>query len=394
MASAPLMGLLDLRNRAVPDRLVPAIREVLATAGLGDARFYLVDYSQHTLQPLATDGPPFDIDSTAAGRAFRQSTPFRQSSGTGLDGAQRRVWIPLLDHGSRLGVLGVEVAPEDELPDVELQRLADLVTMLLLTAEPYSDQMNRARRRSSLQLATELRWDLLPPLSLLIPSLCIAGVLEPAYEVAGDAFDYAVNDGVAHFAVLDAVGHGLEAARIVDLAIGAYRHQRREGADLASVYRCVDDIVLKEFAGEKFVAAHLATLELDTGRVSWVAAGQPPPFLLRRGGAHDLHGPVSTPMGIGASAEPHVSTRQLEPADTLLLFSDGVTEARSADGELFGRSSLVDLSVRAAHSREPAPEMVRRLVHAVLDHVGAPLRDDATVLAVQWKPEGREQRGG
>lgn len=381
MARLPLLELLELHSQSVPDQLVAAVRELLAGAGLGDARFYLADYSQHSLRPLSGGGPPLDIDSTAAGRAYRQ-----MSAHYG-DRARRQLWLPLLDHGSRLGVLGVRVDPDSGLTERELQRLADLVTMMLVSARLYSDQTHRTRRATPLEMGTELRWDLLPPLSLFTPALCLAGMLEPAYEVAGDAFDYAFDDGVAHFAVLDAVGHGLEASSIVNLVIGAYRNQRREGADLVALYRYLDDIVVKEFASEKFVTAHLGELDITEGRLSWIAAGQPPPLLLRRGRSHDLQGVIVTPVGMGFTVEPEVTTHQLEPQDTLVFFSDGVTEARSGEGELFGRQALRDLLTRAAHSHDPATEMVRRLVHAVLDHVGAPLSDDATVLALQWRPD-------
>ncbi len=269
----------------------------------------------------------------------------------------------------------------------DLRRLAELVTVLLISFFPFTDQPDHAKRAAPLEMGTELRWDLLPPLTLLATSVCIAGALEPAHEVAGDSFDYALNGDLVQLAVLDAVGHGLEAARIVNLSIGAYRHVRREGATLAESYRRVDEVLLKEFAAEKFVTAHLAELDVSSGRLSWIAAGQPPPLLLRHGRTHDLTGTVATPMGMGFSSEPVVSARQLEPGDALLFFSDGVTEARSSGGEVFGRESLAELFVRSAHSREPAPELVRRLVHAVLAHVGAPLRDDATMLFVQWRPD-------
>ena len=74
----------------------------------------------------------------------------------------------------------------------------------------------------------------------------------------------------------------------------------------------------------------------------------------------------------------------LEPDDTVLLYTDGVTEARAADGELFGLHRLTDLLEREAASEEPPEEMLRRLVRELLDHQPDGLRDDATFLLLRW----------
>ncbi len=67
-----------------------------------------------------------------------------------------------------------------------------------------------------------------------------AGALEPAYDVAGDSFDYALNDDVLHLCMIDAMGHGLDAAVMATLAIGAYRHARRIDVELADLYAAMD----------------------------------------------------------------------------------------------------------------------------------------------------------
>jgi serine phosphatase RsbU (regulator of sigma subunit) len=82
-----------------------------------------------------------------------------------------------------------------------------------------------------MSLAAEMQWQLLPPLTLVTPRVVIAGLLEPAYEVAGDAFDYALNGDTAHLAVIDPVGHDLAATVLAAVTVGGYRHSppRRPG---------------------------------------------------------------------------------------------------------------------------------------------------------------------
>jgi serine phosphatase RsbU (regulator of sigma subunit) len=83
---------------------------------------------------------------------------------------------------------------------------------------------------------------------------------------------------------------------------------------------------------------------------------------------------------------------ELEPDDMLLLYTDGVTEARTADGELFGLDRLSDLLEREAASGRTAEELLRRLARSVLDHQAGGLRDDATLLLVQWTGPGHPPR--
>jgi serine phosphatase RsbU (regulator of sigma subunit) len=75
----------------------------------------------------------------------------------------------------------------------------------------------------------------------------------------------------------------------------------------------------------------------------------------------------------------------------VLLYTDGVVEARDADGQFFGIDGLADLVSRQAIAGQPAPETMRRLMHAILDHQAGALRDDATTMLLEWRAGG-EQR--
>lgn len=209
-------------------------------------------------------------------------------------------------------------------------------------------------------------------------------MLEPAYDVAGDAFDYAVDDGVLHFAVIDGMGHGIGATALADLAIGSYRHARRGGAAIGEIHTAVDEALDQVFGDLSFATGIIARLYLKEGRLEWSCAGHPRPLLLRdRKVVAELDSEVTVPFGVGTGAAP-VTTADLEPGDTLLLYTDGVTDVRVADGELFGVDRLIDLLEREAASETPPEELLRRLVRAVLDYQGGELRDDATLLLVRW----------
>ncbi len=124
---------------------------------------------------------------------------------------------------------------------------------------------------------------MLPPLTSTGKHVGIACVLEPAYEVAGDAFDYAVNAGVLHLGIFDAMGHGLEASRMASLTVAAYRWARRRDLDLPETFRAMDEALSAEFGEEQFVTAQFGTLDPERGTLRWLNAGHPAPLLLRRG---------------------------------------------------------------------------------------------------------------
>jgi serine phosphatase RsbU (regulator of sigma subunit) len=98
------------------------------------------------------------------------------------------------------------------------------------------------------------------------------------------------------------------------------------------------------------------------------------------------------PIGLGVLG-PIVGTLSevaLEPGDGVLLYTDGVTEARDPDGESFGEQRLRDLLARERLAGGPPQEVIRRLVRSALDHAQVRLRDDATMLYIRWNPERPE----
>lgn len=375
-----LASLIEHSHELHPDDVPAMLRDAGALLPARGVTAYVVDYDQRMLVPLGNPGlEALSIDGSLAGRAYQQLNIVVETVADGV-----RLWVPALDGADRIGVVAVEVDDDDAQIRRRAAHLASLAAGLIESKAAFGDHLELARRRREMDLAAELRWSMLPPLTFSSPYVAVAGLLEPAYEIAGDCFDYALNGGVLHLAILDAMGHGLEATRIANLALAAYRHARRRGLALTDTFREIDAAVAATFGDERFVTGQLATLALDTGELSLVNAGHPRPFLVRNNkwiGAIECD--TRLPLGLG-DVVVDASTTSLEPGDTLLLFTDGVTEARSETGELFGGERLADLLVRSIASGLPAAETVRRLVHALLAHEQA-LQDDATLLLVEWR---------
>jgi serine phosphatase RsbU (regulator of sigma subunit) len=294
--------------------------------------------------------------------------------------------VPLLDGTDRLGVLGVTVDRDDPAPRWLCRQLASLAALFLISKGQNSDHFFWIRRRRSMSLPAEMQWQLLPALTVATPRVAVAGTLEPAYDVGGDAFDYAINGDVAHIAIIDAMGHGLQASQMAAVAIGSYRHSRREHHGLVDTHRAMDAVVAAQFGQDRFATAQLAELHLDTGELVMLNAGHPPPLLVcRNGGSRSVPCSPALPVGFGGEETPPLTTVQLEPGDRLLLFTDGVVENRTPDGEPFGEARLREAFRRECAADRTASETVRQLARTFLAEHEGKTRDDATWVLVEWR---------
>jgi hypothetical protein len=344
-----------------------------------DPVVYLADFAFKVLFPLAVGVAGQDVAGTMAGRAFTTGQPVTSPR----DGSVR-VWVPVVEQTTRTGVLGVTVPDASAQVLAQVESLGVFAGLVVASAARVSDVPYVRRRGRAMSLPAGMQWDLLPPLSARTAGALIAGVLEPAYDIAGDAFDYAVNGADLHFAIIDGLGHGIGSTLLTGLAVGAYRHARRAGAPVAGMHAAIEAALAGYYDDYSFATGIIARLATGSGRLEWSCAGHPRPLLLRgRKVVAELGCDSVLPFGLGDPA-PEPGIEQLQPDDVVLLYTDGVTEARTPDGEQFGLDRLADLLEREAASGRPAEELLRRLVQSVLDHQAGGLRDDATLLLVQW----------
>ncbi len=360
--------------------LATLVQTAGSAVGASDARILVADYSLTSLQELGDYGPTgahFALDGTSPGLSFARGTVI-------VSPDEDKVWLPLTEGSERIGVLELtHPAWSDELAALSQQILAILV-LVLVSKRRYTDVVLRSRRSEPLSLAAEMQWDLLPPLAVGTHAVTVSGILEPAYSIGGDSFDYAVNPGRLEFAITDAVGHGMSAVLMSVTAINSLRNARREGASLETAFRDTDAIIERHFGEANFVTAQIGALELATGELTWVNAGHPLPLLIRDG---TYIGPLecrpSLPLGLGGHVKETASHR-LQPADRVLFFTDGVVEAHVPGGNQFGIERLADFLVRATLDGVSPAETVRRLSASILEYNGAELDDDATLLLLEY----------
>ncbi|WP_199509619.1 PP2C family protein-serine/threonine phosphatase [Nucisporomicrobium flavum] len=371
--------ILDQSHLWRPEDLAGVVDGAAARLGL-TATIYLIDHEQRFLRPLDVPGrklpEPLAADGTTGGEAFTrvESIP-----------AGDRVWSPMVNGTDRLGVIDYTLpagADHEFIRQCEL--VAGLVGHLITTTRPRGDGLRLAQRSQPMTPGAELLWQLLPPLTVSVRDFAVSAVLEPSYDVGGDAYDYVVDDRRPQFVVLDAAGRRLRAGLAAAVVLSSIRASRRAGGDLLEQARAADAELLAQFSDARFATAVLAELDLGTGVLRYVNAGHPPPLVMRDGKiVETLTAGRRMPLGI---PDPQATYGEvtLHPGDRLVLYTDGVSEARNAAGEQFGTRRLAELAERHSTDDLPLSEGLRRLAHAVLAHQDGPPSDDLTLLLVEW----------
>jgi serine phosphatase RsbU (regulator of sigma subunit) len=396
----PVGRLLRLAQAADPQQVVETLSLTVAELGGSDVVMFLIDYDHSRLKPHpdvlphGEDPSIVSLEGSMAGRVFTSGRPLSARRDDGW-----HVWVPVAERAQKLGVLSMTLPTWNEQVEGLCVELGIAAAHLVSTANGYTDRLHLLRRRKNMSLAAEMQWGVLPPLTFSMDGTTVAGLMEPAYEVGGDCFDYSLNGDVLDIAMFDAMGHGLRSAVLGSLAVSAYRNTRREQplADLQTLLTEVDAVITEYAVGDAFVTALFAQLDVTTGQLTWATAGHPLPLHVRHGATLSVGGALpAAPLGLGSIAKTdgavEVAEASLEPGDGVLFYTDGVVEARNPNGEEFGVDRLADLLERESGSGWDPAEVLRRLVHSVLEHHGTRLRDDASTLYLRWEAPAASRR--
>ncbi|WP_055587959.1 PP2C family protein-serine/threonine phosphatase [Peterkaempfera griseoplana] len=382
-----LLDLLTEAQQTVPYRLPGVVNRCAELLGLCAATVYLVDLQQRLLIPLEDTVEPLSVEATEAGWAYRTLSVRVHETGGCVT-----VWIPLVDGAERLGVLSVRAGALDGTGLRRCRMLAAVLAMVVTSKRAYSDWFVARTRRLDMELPAEMLRAFLPPRSIGRAGVTSTAVLEPAYEISGDAFDHSLIRNVLYASIFDAMGHDLASGLTTAVAMAGCRSARRSGADLPDTVHTVDE-ALAQWLPDQFCTGVLCQLNIDAGLLRWCNCGHPPPLLIRGERVLDraLERAPQPPMGLPhllGPARREVHETVLEPGDRVLLYTDGVTEAR-AGGTEFGLDRFADFIIRSAAAGQEPAEVLRLLIHAILDHQDHNLSDDATILLVEWRPPGR-----
>jgi serine phosphatase RsbU (regulator of sigma subunit) len=398
MSRLDLADLLEAVENAPPVAAADVVGEQLAQAvDASEVSFLIADFSGDGVIRLSHDEalPTSSPDREAAervslygsghGRALRDQAlqVDRQSDGW-------QVLAPVTNRGEAIGVLELHVPEypdEDCLADVALA--AHALAYVVIANRRFTDLYEWGQRSVPLTLAAEIQHRLLPSAyTCEAGQFSVAGWLEPAGNIAGDTFDFSLDRDTLHLSMTDAMGHSVQAAMLASVLVGALRNARRARVGLAEQARLASTSLAEHFHRCEYVTGQLVRVDLESETAEIVQAGHPPPLRLRDGRVTPVELMTDLPFGWGEH-EYRVQPLPLEPGDRLVFLTDGLLERNASDLD------IVSLVIEGAQMH--AREAVQHLVKAVLRQTEGELKDDATVMCLDWHggpPRSRTSSSG
>ena len=351
-----------------------------------DVSFLIADFSGHALVRLGHADSPAATrtqgDETAERVSLVGSSPGRALATQsivvepGPHGA--RLFAPVTNRGEAIGVLELVLGGQpDEQLLAEVAFAAHALAYVIIANRRFTDLFEWGQRSVPLSLAAEIQHRLLPgSYTCEAGQFTIAGWLEPAGNVGGDTFDFALERGMLHFSLTDAMGHEVNAALLATLMIAGLRNARRAGVGLADQVRLASEGLADHAPQGGFVTGQVGRIDLRTRTATIVNGGHPLPLRLRNGRVDRVELQAEPPFGAVPGHAYRAQTLPLEPGDRLLLFTDGMLERNT---------SSVDIEAMVAGGARMHPrEAVQHLTQAIFEASGGVLEDDATAMCLDW----------
>jgi len=247
--------------------------------------------------------------------------------------------------------------------------------------------IQKERIESELRIAHQIQMSTVPTDFQLHPALNIYGSMTPAKIVGGDLYDFFVRDGQLFFCIGDVSGKGVSAAMFMMMTTSLFRTCSSMESRPDGILSLINKNLCENNRKNMFVTLLVGVLDLASGLLRYSSAGHENPIII---GSEATFLPLARvfPAGIIDTTVYQTQEIVMEPQTTLLLYTDGLTEARNANRELLGRQRILAEANRAIQAARTEPqEVIDRMVHAVSDFAGdTEQSDDLTLLAISLKP--------
>jgi serine phosphatase RsbU (regulator of sigma subunit) len=331
---------------------------------------------------LNLNDPAFEAAQSIVAQALRTivAIPLYAMAGSkeGADSPSKR------DH--LLGVLYLDSrrpAAFSRLDRQILDAIAVEAASILDNARLVERERQRQRMEQELNIARDIQQALLPHGFRPYSYLGVSGIHTPCHAVGGDYFDvFPLSEERTAILVADVSGKGLGAALLTTMLQGAFTGMT-VGTDPVQVFNQLNRFLCEHEQVGRYATMIFGILE-RSGQFEFINAGHPSPLILRRREVTELYAGGSFPVGLVPEAEYHARKTMLEPGDTLVLFSDGVTEAMDPDEQLFGDHRLRE-ALSGQHDT-PLDHLKKTVLESIENFTrGAGQADDVTLLLVRYQ---------
>ncbi len=303
-----------------------------------------------------------------------------------MQGIHSILCAPLMIGNTVVGVLYVDyLFTQRQISEDDVRLVAQIgrfAAIKLETTRLREEAIQKRIMDEELKMASGIQRRLLPPAPTGVNGFTFVGKNEPCRTVSGDYYDFAVRpNGKVYFVIGDVSGKGVTAGLMMAGLQVAFRIFSKSDPDPATLVTQLNVALKENLPQSKFVTLFLGRLDTNTGIVEYVNAGHTPPLYLHKHGATEL---TDSDLLLGVISRAEFVNRELrlEPGDSLVLFTDGVTEARNLDGDDLGTDQIGEALVKL-HGTD-ASTIAASVNETVLRHVGDAenLDDDVTVVIV------------
>ncbi|HEX8407327.1 MAG TPA: SpoIIE family protein phosphatase [Thermoanaerobaculia bacterium] len=303
-----------------------------------------------------------------------------------MQGIHSILCSPLMIGEAVVGVLYVDyLFTQRSISEDDVRLVAQIgrfAAIKLETTRLREEAIQKRIMDEELKTASGIQRRLLPPAPTGIPGFTFVGRNQPCRTVSGDYYDFVIRpDGKVYFVIGDVSGKGVTAGLMMAGLQVAFRIFSKTDPDPSVLVTQLNAALKENLPQSKFVTLFLGRLDINTGAIEYVNAGHTPPLLLTKTGAVEM---TESDLLLGVVSRAEFTTRhmQLDPGDSLILFTDGVTEARDADGNDLG-SNIIGDALAKLHGAD-ATAIASSVNDTVLHHVGDAenLDDDVTLLVV------------
>lgn len=394
------------RTVALEEATARILTEISETVGARKAAVLVYDATSKSLVAVAVLGAsadamhpiPVDDPESVSARVFRTCHPLVLDAEQMLcdgEGPIRRgamlsvpiMWTSPRGGAEPLGVVDLSDRRSGQPFTAGDQKLISAIATQIGTAIQNArlvrESLSQQRLRQEMQHAHDLQMRLLPSVEAVAPTATVAARVVPAESVGGDFYNlFRLGPGKTGVMIGDVSGHGYQAALIMALAMSASAIHAQTTADPGETLAALLSSMKDELATtEMYISLFYAVVDRNAGRLRYANAGHPHAFVIPKSGKVERLPALNPPLGMGTSS-PVGASRPWTTGDLLLLFTDGVSDARDRAGERLGEERIVEIARK--HRDETPARLLDRIFDLLDQHTGdARRRDDLTIVALR-----------